>query len=453
MAKEKVGFFKGWANAFGAWQRGRQAQMELKAQEIEATLAQTHNAKQASKAQGVLNQILQKNLLRNVVQMAEWRQGLEAWEDVRNPDRSFLHEVYQEIILDPQVAAKVGVAHHKIEASEFTFVNPKTGEEDEDLTEKFKSEWFSKFLRESLNSDYYGHTLFQFPTSHTDFKFDANDLIVIPRWLVLPNGTESNGYKGVVIPAPGAQDGVKIHSGRASQRLLPIGDPVNFGMFAAIAPLFIYKKNALSFWSGYQQRYGEPTIAIKMDTQDDKSHKNYQNFLRNRATNSGLILRKEDDADLLEAYKTDAYNLYKEMITYADDGINKALEGQTGTSETGGSKSTGDVHADVAKIYHLGRLKKLAFAVNDHLIPFLTENYGFDFGDNVFRWREFKDVDAEVDNMMKLGTHWNISNEEIKLRTGYIVDGMKEPEMADGRAGNRKLSPDKDDKTDKKRPS
>ena len=296
-------------------------------------------------------------------------------------------------------------------------------------------------------------TLFQFPVSHDDFVFDAHDLTIVPRWLVLPNGTETSGYQGVVVPSPGAQDGVKIKTGRASKRLLPIGDPSAFGMFAAIAPLFIYKKNALSFWSGYQQRYGEPTIAIKMDTQDDASHKNYQNFLRNRATNSGLILRQEDDAQLLEAYRNDASALYKEMVTYADDGINKALEGQTGTSESGGSKSTGDVHADVAKIYHLGRLKKLAFAVNDHLMPFLTEYYGFDFGDKVFRWREFKDVDAEVENIMKLSTNFEMDNEEVKARTGYIVKGMKQPEAVDQRAGNRKKSPDKDDKTSKKRPS
>jgi hypothetical protein len=451
--EEKKGVFSFLSDTFENWKTKRLKAQELGIVQIEAAMTQEHSSAKSKKMDGVLNSIMQKNLLRNVVQIAEWRQGLEAWEDIRNPDRSWLHEVYQEVILDPQVAAKVGVAHHKIEASEFVFTNPTSGDEDLDMTEKFKSEWFSKFLRESLNADYYGHTLFQFPSSHEDFVFDANNLIVIPRWLVLPKGTEANGYQGVVLPAPGAQDGVKIHTGRASQRLLPIGDPSAFGMFAAIAPLFIYKKNALSFWSGYQQRYGEPTIAIKMDTQDDASHKNYQNFLRNRATNSGLILRQEDDAQLLEAYRNDASALYKEMVTYADDGINKALEGQTGTSESGGSKSTGDVHADVAKIYHLGRLKKLAFAVNDHLMPFLVEQYGFDFGDKVFRWREFKDVDAEVENMTKLAANFDISNDEVKARTGYIVEGMKQPEAVDNRQTNRKTGNDPDDNTAKKRTS
>ena len=438
-----MGLIKQWIKATVAWQEGQIARIEAN--------AQLHKNRRNKKRQdGIFNDLIEQTLTRNIIQIQQWRSGLESWEDRRAPDRSFMHEVYREVELDPQVAAKVGVAEHKIEASEFSFVDPKSNEDDVKLTEMFKTQWFSKFLKESLKSDYMGYTLFQFPKFKEGGSFDANQLEVVPRWLVLPDGSDSSGYNPVVIPTPGAQDGIRFKDTRHSKRLLGIGDKNSFGMFAAIAPLYIYKKNALSFWSAYQQRFGEPIVAIKSKTDNKESNKTYRDFLKNRSTNSGIIVTGDDEAEMLEANKHDAYNLYQMMLTYCDEGISKALEGNTLTTDSGGGKTKGDVHADVAKIYHLGRLKKLAFAVNDHLMPFLEENYDFDFKGKVFRWREFKDVDAEVDNVMKLSTNFNMSNDQVKERTGYIVEGMKET-VADSRAGNRKKSPDKDDDTAGKR--
>ena len=436
--------FKSWVRTIDLYQKGLQ-------ESITANAMQRHQHKEYIKAGGVLNKINHQELYRPVIQITDWRQGLESWESKQSPDRSSLHEVYQEIILDPQVAAKVNVAQLRIEASEFQLVDD-SGSENSDLTSIFRAEWFSKFIQESLNSDYYGHTLFQFPDSHKEFSFNANDIVIVPRWLVLPNGHYSNGYQGIVVPTPGAQEGVFIEKGRLSKRLLGIGDKNDFGMFSAIAPLYIYKKNAMSYWSGYQQRFGEPTMAIKMETDDNDTHKDYQNFLRNRGTNSGLIMRGEDDATLLTDNTNDPYNIYLNMMTYCDDGISKGLDGNTLTTDSGGGKTKGDVHADVSKVYHLGRLKRLAYAVNDHLIPFLEENYGFDFKGTTFKWKEFKDVDAEVENITKLAANFKINEEEVKLRTGYIVEEQKEDKNVDDRQTNRKTGNDPDDNTKDRRP-
>jgi len=442
MAKQRrnrKGFFQEWAETFAAMNAGVQAN-------IRANIVNRAEDLASVKADGVLNEVLDKSLMRTVVQMQHWRLGLSMWEDSHAPDRSYMYQIYQELALDAQVAAKMGIAHNKMEASEFFFVNPKTGEENKELTEKFRTEWFSKYLRESLNSTYYGYTLFQFPELNAQGTFTANDLKVIPRHLVLPNVKDANGKKdGIVLPSAGSNSGVSFMRGKYSHRLLGVGEEDSFGMFAAIAPLYIYKKNAMSFWSGYQQRYGEPTMAINMNTWNKKNHQNYQNFLKNRSTNSGLILRNEDKAEMLEAYRTDAYNLYHEMMQYCDAGISKTMEGNTQTSDASGSKATGAAHADTGHIFHLGTLKKLAYSVNDHLTPFLEKEFGWEFGEDVFRWKEFKDVDAEVDNVMKLTTNFKMESDEVFKRTGYMVGEMLE-KNADARAGNRKKSPDKDDK-------
>ena len=434
----KVGFFKGWRETIVAFNQGLQNDIRNK-----ANLNIRSNEK--AKADGILNEILDKALIRTIVQMENWRLGLSAWEDSFSPDRSHLNQIYNEIILDSQVAGKVNVAYNKVEASEFLFVNPTTGKENEELTEMFKTEWFSKYLRESLNSDYYGYTLFQFPEMDKPNHFNSNGLKVIPRHLVLPNVNIHGRKDGLVLPNTGSQSGVSFKHGKYSNRLLGIGDEDAFGMFAAIAPLYIYKKNALSYWSGYQQRYGEPTMAISMNTWNKETHGNYQKFLKNRGTNSGLILRNDDSAQMLEANRNDAFNIYHEMLKYCDNGMSKIIDGNVGTSEIGGSKSTSATHENVSNIIALGRLKRLSYGVNDHLIPFLQKKFNWNvFGEDKFRWKEFKDVDAEVTNISKLASVFEIGNDEVKKRTGYIVEGILED--VDSRLSNGKTGSDKDDK-------
>lgn len=416
-------------------------------------LQRTINESERLAKDGVFNDILDKRLQRTITQMENWRLGLSMWEDSDSPDRSYMHQIYQEIALDGQVAAKMGIAVNRIEASEFLFVDPMTGQEDKELTLKFRKEWFGKFLRESLYSDYYGYTLFQFPEMDAPFSFDSNRLEVVPRHLVLPNVKTGNPPRrdGLVIPNMGSNSGVSFKYGKYSHRCLGIGEEDSLGMFSAIAPLFIYKKNALSFWSGYQQRYGEPTIVINMKTWNKDNHSKYQDFLKHRGVNSGLITRNEDEAQLLENNRNDAYQIYLQMISYCDSSISKIMEGNTATSDAGGSKNTGETHAKIGDLYHLGRLKRLAYHVNDHLVPFLEKEFGLNLNGKVFRWKEFKDVDAEVDNIMKLSTNFKMEAEEVLKRTGYIVTKQKEENEVDNRAGNRKKSPDKDDNTAKKR--
>lgn len=436
---------KSWLKVADAYQEGMQKQ-------IMANIANTTNMSTTERAtqEGIMNVIHNRTLYRSIIQIDEWRAALDAWENEFSPDRSYMMEVYQEIALDTQVAAKMGVAQMKIEASEFQIVDD-NNKVDDKLTKLLQTEWFSKFLKESLNADYYGYTLFQFPTSHENFKFDANELLIVPRHVVLPRVVVNKKIDGLVVTSPGSQTGASFKRGRYASRCLGIGDEMALGMFSSIAPLFIYKKNALSFWSGYQQLYGEPTMKIKMSTEDDTTHKNYQRWLETRGTHSGIIVRGEDDAEILEANRHDAHSLWSMMVAYSDESISKAMEGNTLTSDAGGGKTKGDVHADVARTFHLGRLKKLAYAVNDHLIPFLEENYGFNFEGKHFKWKEFIDKDAEVDNIMKLSTNFELDPKMVEDRTGYPVIKQKEEQQVDNRAGNRKKSPDKDDNTAAKR--
>jgi hypothetical protein len=435
--KEK-GFFQKWIDTAITFNDGLQERIKQQAK----------GSDQKVMADGVLNEVLDKALMRTVVQMTHWRLGLDMHEDPSFPDRSYLHQIYNEIILDAQVLGKINVAHQKVEASEFFFVD-KQGNENEELTELFKTSWFSKYLKESLNSEFYGYTLFQFPEMDTPMHFDANGIDIIPRHLVLPNVRIKGKRDGLVLPRTSAQDGVSFKYGKYSHRLLGVGNEEAFGMFAAIAPLFIYKKNALSFWAGYQQRYGEPTMAIQMSTWNKETHGNYAKFLKNRGTNSGLILRNTDDAKLLEANRMDAFRVYHEMLKYCDDGINKIIEGNVGTSEVGGSKSTSATHENVANIVALGRLKHLGYTVNDRLIPFLQKKFGWDFKGCTYKWKEFKDVDSEVENVTKLSTVYEMSPEEIKKRTGFIVEGIRKD--IDERISNKKIGSDPSDKTKNKR--
>ena len=377
---------------------------------------------------------------RIAAEIKDWRDFLEEFEGIENPDRLKMMELYQEIELDDQVTSKMQSVKLGISGTEWYFYNTESKKEIEDLkNDIFDRRWFLLFLDWAVDSFFYGHSLIQFGDWDINKGYNHKQMELVPRHLVCPE------YGVVKQHAGDLATGIPFRGNSPfAKNLIEIGYKYDKGIFASIAPLFIFKKNAMSYWSDFQQHYGEPILQIGTDTVNSKNLDTYYDFILNRGNSSGLVTDVDDEMKLLEAEKTDAYKVFDQMVIRCNDGISKAMEGQTMTTDSEGGKYDGDVHADTALLFKLGRLKSIKYYINDELLPKMRLD-GFNIGEyEEFRWREFRNIDEIVNRITKLANYYHITPETVYDMTGIQVD--KEREDVDKRGGNGKKVPDSNDK-------
>jgi phage gp29-like protein len=187
-----------------------------------------------------------------------------------------------------------------------------------------------------------------------------------------------------------------------NERLIGIGDPHERGFFCSLAPLYIYKKNALAYWSNYQAKFGIPPVIAKTDLSNDQRVKDLSRFMQEMRSNSWLICDQEDEIQPMGTASVDGYLTYRNMIEVLTAGISKVIDGQTMTSDNGGSRAQGEVHERTSESWQVARLRNAERVINEKVIPLMIRD-GFKLteGDS-FWFRKVEDDGAIIDKVQKL---------------------------------------------------
>jgi len=371
----------------------------------------------------VLKNISVDQLDRAKAEISQWRDALEQWEDYIQPDRYEMMQLYQEIEQDDTVKTHFETIVKKILAADFEIgmVNDKKEfEHDEEATDKLKKTWFQKFIRFIIDSEMQGYTLMQFPTMDQD-SYNEDELQLIPRYLVIPEKKRVRTRAQVDI---GSIDYTKKKYGK---RLIEVGDIKEKGLYNNIAPLYIYKKNALAYWANYQSKFGIPPVVAKTELSNRNKVNDIAEFLQNLVNNSFSIIGLDDQLEALKGVESDAYQTFKELIDLADLKISKIMEGQTMTSTDGSSRSQAEVHERVSNEFHIARLRMIEYYVNQALFPKMT-NDGFNLNEKlIFRYKEIKDIDLIVDRVVKLKkAGYSVNSEYLQNLIGLPIEQVSE---------------------------
>lgn len=407
--------------------------------------------KNPGRARGIYNNIqnakrdarawAEEQIQRAKVGIEDWREMLDFFEDDHNPDREKMMELYQEIDLDDQVTAKRQAVQLGITGTEYYLYDTKTKKEVPDLKANiFDRRWFIDYLNHAVDAIFYGHSLIEFGDWNINKGYDHKQMRLVPRHLVCPE-------KGFVRRRAGEDHGIPYRNNdRFSKNLVEIGGKKDKGLFASLATMFIFKKGSLSSWSDFQQHFGEPILQIATDLLNSQNTDTYYDFIENRGGSGGLVTDIDDVMKVLEAEKTDAYKVYWQMVEMCNAGINKVMEGQSMTTDSEGGKYDGNVHADTALLFRLGRLKSIKYYNNDELLPKMRKD-GFVINQTTeFRWREFRNVDEIVNRIVKLANYFHMDPQEVYDMTGIKVGKEREDKAVDVRGGNGKKVPGKVDK-------
>jgi phage gp29-like protein len=364
---------------------------------------------------GLLESIIAEQLDRSKVDIKTWRDALDAWEYIEEPDRSEMILIYNEIDLDDEVLTQKEKLKNKFISAGFDIVD-KNGDVDVEKTKALDVEFFETLVEHFIDSILQGYTLLSFPELEGG-EYDADKIQIIPRENLIPEwGAVKRRYDN-------PQDLIYYKNSKYANRLLEAGKVKHKGLFVSLAPLYIYKKNAMSFWSSFQSKYGIPPVLAKTSLDDDDEVSKIVAFLKEMRSNSFAVIDRDDEVEGLSGVNVDAFKTFQELKNDVNKSIAKIISAETMTTDEGSSRAQAQIHENTAQGQTLGRMRSFSRFINGQLIPILArDNYENITETDRFKWREVKDVDKFIDRVLKLKqAGYSVDESVVEEHTGLQV--------------------------------
>lgn len=308
--------------------------------------------------------------LQRVRQDAEsYSMAVQAAESPMYPNRFLLTQTYQQTVLDGQIQSAMLQRKMGVLSQKFHIVNT-SGEVDVEKTKLLNQHWFYNFMDLALDSKFWGFSCIQFsPVENSKFL----GVELIPRIYVVPERSLVRTNTATLT------DGVIFTDKPYSNWCIGVGEKTDLGLFQKLTPYVIWKKNALNAWAEYAEVFGVPIRITKTNVRDETQRKNAENMMRNMGVATWSVLDLQDEFEIIENGRSDAYEVFDKMVERCNSEISKVILGQTGTTDekayAGSAAVQGEVAAQIAKQDQLW----MQFIINNQLIPMMNRlGFGLD---------------------------------------------------------------------------
>ena len=356
----------------------------------------------------------EQQLIRSRQDIASWRSALLSAESILYPNRTRLYTLYKDVVLDAQVTALMTTRKNAILGSDFVVKN-KAGEVDEKKTELIEKKWFRDFIDLSLDSIFWGHSLIQFGDLKND---EFTEVELIPRQYVKPEYS-------IVTDTPANITGVNYLEEPYATWSIGVGGKRDLGLLMKVAPLVLWKKNALGAWAEYSDLFGVPMRIGKTNTRDEPTRKNMENMLKNMGGSAYGVFDTDDLIEMLETRSTDAYQVFDMMVERCNSEIAKLILGQTGTTDSKSFVGAAEVHERVANMYREADEIMIENIISYQLIPLLNK-HGFGLEGFTIEMEEEQELSLEAKSKIdiELLKYYKIPADYIMKKYGTPVEEM-----------------------------
>ena len=292
--------------------------------------------------------------------MGRYKTGVSVAENVLNPQRYMLYQVYQGVVLDAHLSACIEQRKNLILSKKFKVVNS-NGDVDETKTELLNKKWFYDFNSNALDSMYWGHSLIQFGDLVKD---EFLNIELVPRQFVKPE-------THIVTKTWSDISGIDYLEDPYRNWCIGVGQPKDLGLLLKASPLIIWKKNALGAWAEFQNIFGVPARIGKTNLKDGQTFQNMVDMLANWGLSQYGVFGKDDIVELIESSNSDAFEVFDKMIERVNSEIAKLILGQTGTTDAKSYVGAAEVHERVLENYEERDEQFIESVHNYQLVPFL----------------------------------------------------------------------------------
>ncbi len=330
----------------------------------------------------------------------KWRNALKAAQHPTDPRSHYLQDLYDNLESDGHFVAQKELRKGATLGYDFSIVDRKSGELNQEKTDLFREEWFYNFLSMALDSIFRGYTLIEL-TDTKVLHFER-----IPYRNVV--GKNSRIYPDVM--------GNKFidYSKGFESTLIQIGQPDSLGIMADICGQLIWKRNAQQSWAEFTERFGMPLISATTSKTSKADIEQIDQMLASLGEAARAVLPEGTTISIQPFTGGDSFQVFDTQIERINAEISKPIVGGTMVSDDGSSRSQSEVHERNLddKLSEADR-RMISFVVNGQLIPMLAK-WGFPVNpdSDKFQFNQSFELD--------LTQHWNIVNQMISQ--GYEVD-------------------------------
>lgn len=362
------------------------------------------------------------NAPHNTQDIENWKSAIRAFENITNPNRTPLYDLYEDILLDGQIEATWGKRQDAVLNKELVFV--RDGVEDEEISKLLNSPDMRLLIRELHNAIAWGYTLIQV----NDIRYNEDeesykvDFDLIPRKHVHPE----DGFECVSIQQSMASRDWLFKEQPLANYMLWAGDPADKGLFVKAAQYVIYKRGGFGDWSQFAEMFGMPFREMIYDDYDEATRAKLEQGLQEWGGAGYSIHPRSTELKIHETGgSTGSNEVYDRLIAACDASISKTILGNTLTTEQGdrGARALGEVHKEVEDAKTESDKRFLLAILNTQFRAILKR-----FGVNVTGgdiWYQSPDKDWN-----ELQTKWNVIDsisDKVPVDDDYIYEEFDIP--------------------------
>lgn len=374
--------------------------------------------------------IIPEQLRRIEKDIGTWRSNVDSAEDITNPDREALMEMYRDFVDDYQLWSAMQQRINKAITGNFIIVDEE-GMKDEEETKKFLDpknfplQWFRDFMRIAINAKFYGYEVAQLGDI-VDDKFRYVEKI--PEQNLIPY------YHSVILDIrhgyiAGGGNTVDIEEEPYRTWTIGIGSPTDLGLINKCAPYVIYKQ-VFGSWSQHADLFGMPLRIGKTELRDNERRQNMIDMFENMEGATFGIFDPDDNVEFVEQKgSSDPHNIYGQLIRKCDQAMAKIILSQTGTTDEKSFAGSAQVHEKILDDLIFADKLDIAALVNDELIPRMKKLGMIAKEKKIFGVWDFTEkvsIKEWAEIIKNLALIYNIPPEEVEGKIGIKIEELDE---------------------------
>lgn len=267
--------------------------------------------------------------------LARWKNALLSAENILNPNRKPLYDIYEDITLDEHLTSVMD--QRRLSLTNSSLIFQKDGQEVEAVQQIINSLAFEKLLTYIVDSKFYGYSLI-----HVDFTHpDGPTVDLVPRPHVVPT-------RGLVIATPGDMSGYAYTEPPFTNLYLGVGEANDLGLLLKATPLVLMKRGNVNDWVSFNEVFGQPLRKGTYSPGDPAQKAQLEHALANMGSMAYVVVPEGSNLEIVGNYQSASADTYNKLTDHFDKAISKLIVGQTMTTESGASLSQSEVHERVA---------------------------------------------------------------------------------------------------------
>lgn len=370
-------------------------------------------SKMTQRREGYVSKIVPKTISRTRADISTWKNALRAADNVENPRRARLQNLYTDILLDAHLTSQIELRmQHSLSVP---FVLKRESEIDEKNTALLKAaRWKNEIDREILWADYRGNSLIELTTENNTLCVTS-----LPRNNIIPE-------KGILLLSEDDTTGIDYRNCREyGTWLLEFGSRTNYGLLNKAIPHVLFKRFAQSCWSELCEIYGIPPRFIKTDTQDPEMLSRAEAMLRDMGSAAYFIIDREESFEFAKGADTNG-DVYNNLISLCNSEMSLLITGAViGQDTKNGNRSKEESSIKLLDKIVQADKKTLESYWNGTVIPALVK-IGILPEGLTYELQQEEDIEKLWGMTREALPYMDIDPEWMKDKFGIQVTGKKE---------------------------